>query len=144
MRAIAKTLVAAPGIVLSALPVGGCPACWPVYAGILSALGLSVLLSPAYLLPVTVIFLLITLAVLWRSARKNLEYAPLLLGLAGSALILLGKFAFASGWTAYSGIALLVFASVWNAWPRRATAPCPKCVPSSSGLIQLNAKGKAL
>lgn len=144
MRAIAKTLVAAPGIVLSALPVGGCPACWPVYAGILSALGLSVLLSPPYLLPLTVIFLLITLTVLWRSARKNMKYAPLLFGLAGAALILLGKFAFTSGRAAYSGIALLVFGSVWNAWPRRLTAHCPKCVPSSTRLIQLNAKGKAL
>jgi|GEM_PF-2330127 len=32
-------------------PQGRCPACWPAYAGVLSALGLGFLLESAYLLP---------------------------------------------------------------------------------------------
>jgi hypothetical protein len=51
MRISKQAVLAAPGIVLSALPIGACPACWPVYASILSALGASFLLSSAYLLP---------------------------------------------------------------------------------------------
>ena len=34
-----KTLIALPGVGISLLPKLMCPACWPAYAGIVSALG---------------------------------------------------------------------------------------------------------
>jgi hypothetical protein len=34
-----RTLVALPGVGVSLLPKLMCPACWPAYAGIVSALG---------------------------------------------------------------------------------------------------------
>ena len=129
--------MALPGIVVSALPFGGCPACWPVYAGVLSALGLGFLLSPEYLLPVTLLFLAIALLSLGRRASTRRGYGPLLLSFPASALIVLGKFLIDSDMAAYAGVALLVISSVWNAWPRRVAAPCPKCTPSSGELIQI-------
>jgi hypothetical protein len=43
-------LASLPGVSAALLPVGGCPACWPVYAGVLGAVGLTFLLDSAYLL----------------------------------------------------------------------------------------------
>lgn len=129
---------AVPGLVLSILPFGGCPACWPVYAGLLSTLGLSFLLSRAYLLPLTVLVLL--LAVVMLIVKRPHGYRPFILGVAAAALVLVGKFAIASDPLTYAGAALLLVASAWNAWPRRVAARCPKCAPSSRRLIQFSAQ----
>src|SRR5438067_1701373 len=96
MRISKKAVFAVPGIVLSALPVGVCPACWPVYAGVLSALGASFLLSSVYLLPLTAVFLLITVATLGFRSRDRRGYGPLALGIAASAVVLTGKFTLGS------------------------------------------------
>jgi len=87
-----RSFLAVPGIVLSVLPFGGCPLCWPVYAGILSALGLSFLLLSAYLLPLTALFLFATVFTLAFRARGRRGYGPFALGLAATALVLWGKF----------------------------------------------------
>ena len=130
-------LLSLPGIVVSALPFGGCPACWPVYAGVLSALGLGFLLSREYLLPLTVLFLAVAVLSLGRRARERRGYGPLLLGIVASGVIITGKFVIQSDVTAYAGVGLLVLSSVWNAWPRPVVTPCPRCTPSGSELIQL-------
>ena len=134
--------LAAPGVVLSVVPFGGCPACWPVYAGVLSALGLGFLLSREYLLPVTVLFLAVARLSLARRAGERRGFGPLFLGVAASAVIVVGKFVFEADALAYAGVALLIASSVWNAWPRRVAASCPKCTPSSSEFIQLSAQEK--
>jgi hypothetical protein len=144
MRISKQAVLAAPGIVLSALPVGACPACWPVYASILSALGATFLLSSAYLLPLTAVFLVITVVTLGFRASARRGYGPLALGIAASGGVLIGKFSLASQLVTYAGTALLVFSALWNAWPRRvAAAHCPKCAPSESELIQLSATEKS-
>jgi hypothetical protein len=90
----------------------------------LSALGVGFIDYTPYLLPLTLVFLIVTLAVLaWRPRRG---YAPLALGLAASAMVLVGKFSFDSETAVYSGVALLVVASGWNAWPAPRAA-CPAC-----------------
>jgi len=66
--------------------------------------------SPAY-----GTFLLLAVATLWQSARRNSGYWLFFIGLAGSALIFVGQFAFAWEWAAYGGITLLAIASLWNA-----------------------------
>lgn len=140
MRA-AKQFLALPGIVVSVLPFGGCPACWPVYAGVLSALGLGVLLSREYLLPLTALLLGVSVLMLFRRARERRGYGPFLTGLTAAALVLAGKFALASDPVTYTGVVLLVLSSVWNAWPRHVATACPKCAPSG-GLVQLSAQEK--
>lgn len=138
-----QSLLALPGTLVSVLPFGGCPACWPVYAGVLSALGLSFLLSSRYLLPLTAACLLIAVVTLGRGARTRRGYGPFVLGLVAAALVFSGKFALGSDPVSYAGVALLVLSSVWNVWPRRVAAPCPKCAPLPSGLVQLSAEEKS-
>lgn len=120
MKLARQNLLAVPGVVLSFLPLASCPACWPLYGGVLSALGLTVLLSSRYLLPLTAAVLCLALVSLAWRARARRGYGPFGIGLLATALILGGKFAWSSNALAYGGAALLVAASVWNSWPRRA------------------------
>lgn len=121
------TLLPAVGTAL--LPKLTCPACWPAYAGLLSAMGLGFIDYTAWLLPATLLFLIITLITLARRPRRG--YAPLVLGVLAGALVLIGKFGFDSDSVTYAGVALLVAASAWNAWPTHASA-CPSCRPADT------------
>jgi mercuric ion transport protein len=124
-----QTILALPGIGVSLLPKLLCPACWPAYAGLLSSVGLGFLVSTAYLLPLTIAFLALALAALVFRANKRRGYIPFLLGLAGAAGILLGKFAWEANYVLYAAVGVLVVASLWNTWPRHAhqAATCPDC-----------------
>ncbi len=111
-----------PAVGAALLPKLTCPVCWPAYAALLSALGVGFIDYTPYLLPLTLLFLIVTIAILaWRPRRG---YAPLALGLTASAMLLVGKFSFDSDTTVYTGVALLVAASVWNAWPQKAAIHC--------------------
>ncbi|MHB8736330.1 MAG: glutaredoxin family protein [Terriglobales bacterium] len=121
-----------PGLLVSVLPFGGCPACWPLYAGALSALGLGALLSEAYLLPVTSVLLTFSVGALAWQAKRRRGYQPFVLGLLAATGILLGKFVVHSGLLAGSGVAVLVAASLWNVWPLRTANSCPQCAPAGS------------
>jgi len=141
-----RTLGAPPGVGVSLLPKMMCPACWPAYAGIVSAFGLGVLVSTKYLLLLTAFFLSITLLTLGFKASRRNGYDPLGLGLLASATILSGKFYFDVSQLTYAGLGLLVAASVWNSWPRRAAkAPfCSACVPAEVGSSAGNAQEENL
>ncbi len=126
-----SSLAIIPGIGASLLPVGLCPACWPAYAGLLSSLGFGFLLKTAYLLPMTILFLVMAVAALAYKAKTSRGYGPFVLGLASSAIVLTGKFIFESDITMYGGIAILIAASLWNAWPKKNAGgrndACPAC-----------------
>ncbi len=114
-----------PAVGAAVLPKLTCPACWPAYAALLSALGVGFIDYTPYLLPLTLVFLVVVLAILaWRPRRG---YTPLILGLFASAAMLIGKFFFDSDIATYAGVALLVGASTWNAWPTQARADCVNC-----------------
>jgi len=116
-----------PAVGAALLPKLTCPACWPAYAALLSALGVGFFDYTPYLLPITLIFLIVTLAILaWRPRRG---YAPLVLGLFAAAAMLIGKYFFDSDIATYAGVALLVGASTWNVWPTQAKAVCVNCKP---------------
>ena len=138
-----RSFFAVPGIVLSVLPFGSCPLCWPVYAGVLSSLGLSFLLSSAYLLPLTVFFLVVTIFTLAFRATARRGYGPFAVGFIAATLILWGKFSLESNVLAYGGVGLLIVSSLWNSWPRRAASQCPRCAPAGSGRVQLSAMEKS-
>lgn len=106
-----------PAIGVALLPKLTCPACWPAYAGLLGSLGIGFFDYTPYLLPLTAGFLLIAIAGLAYRARARRGYRPLMLGLAGSAILSAGKFGYDSNAAMYVGIAVLVAASVWNTWP---------------------------
>jgi hypothetical protein len=116
-----------PVVGAALLPKLTCPACWPAYAALLSSLGLGFVDYTPWLLPATALFVALTLASLALGARARRAYGPLLLGVAASAVILFSKFGFDTDTVVYLGIAALVGASVWNAWPRKAA--CSACVP---------------
>lgn len=116
---------ALPGIGVSLLPKVVCPACWPAYAGVLSALGLGFIpLSTKYLLPLTAGFLIAAVAALGFRAHRRRGYTPMLLGVLASAAVLYGKFSLASNPVMYAGLAALIAASVWNTWPQQKRSCC--------------------
>src|SRR3979490_3201500 len=96
MRTWRQTLLTVPGIGVALLPKLGCPLCWPLYAGILSSVGLGFLISARYLFPVTAAFLLLALCVLAFRAKQRRGMGPFLLGLLASATVLTGRFYFDS------------------------------------------------
>lgn len=108
------------------LPKLACPLCWPAYAAIVSALGLGFLVQARYLFAVTAALLLLTIALLSFRAMLRHSYWPALLGVLGSAFILVGKFTIESHIALYCGIAMLMGASVWNAWPNNNRSCCPQ------------------
>lgn len=125
-----STAAVLPGIGIALMPKVVCPLCWPAYAGVLSAVGLTFLMEDRWLLPISAVFLLAALAALAWRARSRRGYGPLGIGAVSAAVILIGKFAFDSTPTVYAGIAALVLACIWNAWPRRAVEPsCSACGP---------------
>lgn len=121
-----------PGVLIALLPKVTCPACWPAYAGVLSALGLSFLLQTAWLLPLTVASLTGAVGVLAWGARRGRGIGPLALGTAAAVVAVVGKFALEIDALLYTGIAVLVIASLWNAFAKKnepASSSCPSCIP---------------
>lgn len=113
-----------PSVSVSLLPKVVCPACWPAYAGVLSALGLGFIpLSTKYLLPLTVGFLIIAVGAMGLQARLRKGYTPMLLGVLAGVAVVYGKFSLESNLVMYAGLAVLVTASVWNTWPQQ-KRPC--------------------
>lgn len=124
-----KVFMAAPSFIVSgvaALPVLTCPACWPLYAGLLSALGLGFVDYTPYLLPVTAVLLALSLVPLAWKARQRWGYRPLTAGVFSAALILSGKFWIDNSALFYAGVGVLLAVSVWNIWPVTAKN-CPAC-----------------
>lgn len=126
-KSLRQTLPTLPAVGIALLPKLTCAACWPAYAGLLSALGVGFIDYTPYLLPLTAVFLLLTLVMLGYRARSRRGYAPFALGAAAAAIVLVGKFALDSDMALYGGITLLVGASLWNAWPTRAQGVCSAC-----------------
>ena len=132
MRVWKHSALTVPGIGVALLPKLICPFCWPLYAGIVSSVGLGFLIGTAYLLPITGAFLILTLVVLGFRATQRRGYGPLVAGVVASAAILIGKFLLESNPIMYIGVGLLVVASVWNAWPRGANkVACPSSAPDA-------------
>lgn len=119
------TLLTVPAVGAALLPRLICPMCWPAYAGIVSSLGLGFLIGTTYLLPLTAAFLAVSAGALGFRARRRRGHGPLGIGVVGAVMVLIGKFQIESAATTYAGIALLVVASVWNVWPRRAIVTYP-------------------
>jgi hypothetical protein len=122
-RTLKQSLMTIPGVGVSLLPKLACPLCWPAYAGLLSSVGLGFLISTRYLLPVTAAFLVVAVGALAFRANRRHGYGPFVLGLFAAVGVLLGKFWWESNRAMYAAVAVLVIASVWNAWPHRAAVP---------------------
>lgn len=119
-----------PAVGAASLPKLTCPLCFPAYAAVLSALGLEFVDYTPYLLQLTAAFLVVALAVLAVQTRRTGNVHPLLLGVAASAIVLIGKFQFESEWLTIGGIVLLVAAIILGSRTKTISAvSCPACVP---------------
>lgn len=127
-----KLLSALPAIGIAVLPKLTCAACWSIYSGLLSSLGLGFVNYTAYLLPLTVFFLALSLASLAYRAGSRWGYRPFFLGLLAASMVIVGKFVFDSDMALYSGAALLVGVSFWNSSPKSLSGSCPVCAPNGS------------
>lgn len=129
-----RTLLIAPGVGAGFIPKMACPVCFPLYAGLLSALGVGFVPSTVYLFPLTAAFLLVAVLPLLFRAEKRRGYGPFLVGLIAAGVILVGKFSLDSNAVLYSGIVMLLAASIWNSLPHHqaVAASCPSCVPAGS------------
>ncbi|NOY88480.1 MAG: MerC domain-containing protein [FCB group bacterium] len=127
-----------PAIGAALLPNVTCPACWPIYAGILSAVGLGFLMTGTYFYILVSILLSISLFSLFYNAKTRRGYAPFALGLVSAIIILAGKYFQTSDYVLYVGAAILIAASIWNNIPKKSANPsnnnengstCPSCHP---------------
>lgn len=117
----ASALIAAVGVAL--LPK--CPACWSVYAGLSSWLGMSFALEPRRALPLTLGSLALALLSLAVVARRSGRHAPLVLGTASALGVWAGKFVLNLEPLTYLSLCGLIIASLAarQLGPRRARSP---------------------
>src|SRR5512146_615813 len=126
-RAMKKSdiVAIAPAVGASLLPSLSCPACWPAYASLLSAVGLTFLSESKYLLWLNVAALLASLIVLWRRTRWA-GYVPLAIAALAASAILLGKFWLNSNPANWTGTAAFLAAFVWSGIKSK-PASCQRC-----------------
>ncbi len=125
-RAIAASF---PAVGTALLPKLTCPLCFPAYAAILSAFGIEFVNYTPYLLPLTAVFLAVSIIVLAFQTRRTGNFLPLILGIAASLLVLFAKFELEADWLSTIGVIVLVVA-IFLGSRRKSTAisPCPACV----------------
>lgn len=134
-----RILSALPGIGAALLPKAACPACWPIYAGILSSVGLGFLMTGPYFFLFIGMLLSASLLSLAYKAKSRRGYLPFWMGFLSAVIIIAGKYYALSDYVFYSGAFFLIAASVWNNVPKKrgnssdkseAIAECPNCKTS--------------
>ncbi|QEG00627.1 hypothetical protein Mal15_46980 [Stieleria maiorica] len=116
---LGKLLSVLPPVLLALLPRLGCPCQYPAYAGLLGWLGLAFLMQTKYLLPITAACLTFAVGGLAVGAERRHGYLPFGVGLLAAIGLIVGKFVIAFDPMVYGAIAVLLAASVWNAWPSK-------------------------
>tara|TARA_E500000331_G_C17272891_1_gene720233 strand:- start:20217 stop:20915 length:699 start_codon:yes stop_codon:yes gene_type:complete len=117
-----------PAIFVALLPNTICPACWPLFGGLVSSLGIGFIFESKNLFILTIILLCIALFSLIYKARKRRGYTPFYLGLCSTLLLITGKFYWNSMAISYVGIAMLLLAIIWNSWPVKNKESCNACL----------------
>jgi len=110
----------------------------PLALSALSAAGLGFIAKDAYLFPVFVAFILLTLWLLYRSSRKNNHTQPFWLGLVGGLIASVAMWFVMTGIkpvllpAVYLGIGLLLLATLWDFIKGRNQAACKTDAPKES------------
>jgi uncharacterized membrane protein HdeD (DUF308 family) len=105
--------------VLPLLPSFTCPVCLAAYAGVLSTLGLGLVLTESVLAPLIVAFLFVGIASVARTTRSHRRAGPLSMIVAGSGAVVAGRLVWNAPAVLYVGIVLVIAASLWNLWLKR-------------------------
>ena len=118
-RSWARSLLLLPGALLPLLPSATCPVCLGAYAGVISAIGLGFVINERVLVPLIALFLGINIVSVAWSTRSHRRREPLLGTLLGSAAVVVGRLIWHVHLLVYSGVALLLVASLFNLWLKR-------------------------
>lgn len=92
-------------------------------------------MQTAYLLPLTVLALVLAIAALGFRASRCRGYGPFVVGILAALLLVIGKFVLDSDVAVYGAVAGLIAASLWNSRPRKNVPLAP---PET--LLQLGSK----
>ena len=92
----------------------------------MSALGLGFYNYTPFLLPLTVLFLLVSISSLFFTARRHQRVGPLALGIASASIVVASKLGWDFDAVVFGSLALLVGASFWSTWLARKTR-CSAC-----------------
>ncbi|MHB8416814.1 MAG: MerC domain-containing protein [Myxococcales bacterium] len=114
-----QSLALLPAALLAVLPHLTCPACWPAYAALLSALGLPFVASDRLLTPLLAAALLLGCASIAWSTRSHRNPGPLALTLLASIAVAAGRLVWDLPPLLYGGTIVLVGAALWNLRLRR-------------------------
>ena len=109
------------------LPKFICPVCWPIYAGLLSSMGLGFLLHGASLIILSVILLGLALFVFALRGKKRRNFLPFWIALVGVLLVLTGKFFWINNFSIYAGSAFLMLAVIVDIRPLNKVQCCRDC-----------------
>lgn len=132
---VRKVLKVAPSFGVVALTPLICPACWPLYVGFLSSLGIWGAGTKAYLLPLTGLLVVLALVPLWPRAGNLRGYWPFAVGVVGASVVIANMLMAIADSMLYAGAFLLVTASIWNLWPKQQKsvgAECKSCVSAEA------------
>ena len=118
-----------PVVMTAMLPVVSCPACWPLYGSVLASLGLTFVDYTPYIRPIMLAFSALAaggIVYYWNRTRK---WLPAVTGLAGVAIIVVGKLTLSNSLAIYSGGFVATLAFVLGALPARKIRPdnCETC-----------------
>ncbi len=111
-----RVVLGIPVSALAALPV--CPACYPAYAGVLSALGLGALANTAAQTMLTALLLSVALIALLYRAKSRRGLGPFMVGVTATLVVVVSKFVLGFDGGTYVGVGVLVVAGIWNVWPQ--------------------------
>ncbi|MGH8588969.1 MAG: BufA2 family periplasmic bufferin-type metallophore [Gammaproteobacteria bacterium] len=125
------------GLIGAAIAAACCLGISAVIAAV-GAVGLGFLIHDAYLFPIFVGFIGLSLWLLYRSARRHANLAPFWLGVGGGIFGAAGLWLLVTGlypmpWSVYGGLALLVAGSVWDVVNGRRAAACAPQVCEEPG-----------
>ncbi|MGQ0835539.1 MAG: BufA2 family periplasmic bufferin-type metallophore [Gammaproteobacteria bacterium] len=124
-----KDLLKQFGSLIGAGVAAACCLGVPLVLSTLGAVGLGFIIHDAYLLPLFVGFIALSLWTLYRSARKHTRMQPFWLALLGGIVSSIGLWllvtsSYPHDWPIYVGLALLVSGSVWDLINARRAPPC--------------------
>ncbi|HHL40874.1 MAG TPA: MerC family mercury resistance protein [Deltaproteobacteria bacterium] len=108
-----------------------CPACYPLAAWVLTALGLGFMVETAVMKAVLLFFLAFGLLGLLRSGRTHGDKRPLIVAVPSAALLYAGRYVRPDETLLYAGIAGLAIAVVMDIRSARAAPPCAGCGESA-------------
>ncbi len=89
-------------------------------------------MQTAYLLPLTILAIVLAVAALGFRASRRRGHGPFVLGLVAAVGLVVGKFVVDSNLAVYGSIVVLVGSSVWNSWPKKSVPSAP-----TEALLQL-------